>query len=204
MTTADVGRIMGAKTPTSADGSWGASSTAPASPPVRATTPPAIAGANQTDVPRKPDGVAGAPTDPGTNASGTTSSSTKDASEGGGGGDDSDGSTLVTVLVILGILAAIAFVVAVVVVHRRKADDDRVLASLTDSRKMTLAARTASTRRPTQQTTHNATFEFEDADHGTSGPVALQRKVDYVGEEGGGGHAPSLYAVPLTTAGQWH
>ena len=195
---------MDGKTPTASEGSRGALSTAPASTPVRSTSPPVIVGANQTNVPRKPDGVAGARTNTSTNTSGTAGSNTKAASEGRGGGDDTGGSTLATVLIILGILAIIACVVGVVIVHRRDAQQGRVLASLTDSRKMTLAARTASTRRPTPQTTHNATFEFEDANHGTSGPVALQREVDYVGEEGGGGHAPSLYTMPLTTAGQWH
>ena len=195
---------MDDKTPTASDGSRGALSTTRASPPVRPTPPPSIAGANQTGVPHKPDGVDGAPTNTSTNTSGTAGSSTKAASEGGGGGDDSGGSMLATVLIILGILAIIACVVGAVVVHRRKEQEGRVLASLTDSRKMTLAARTASTRGTTRQTIHNATFELEGANDGTSGPAALQLEVNYVGEGSGGGPAPPLYAVPLTAAGQWH
>ena len=129
-----------------------------------------------------------------------TSGTSRDDTAASEGDDDSGGSTLATVLVILGILAAIACIVAVVVVHRRDAQQGRVLASLADSRKMTLAAKTASTPSSTRQTTHNAAFELD----GTNGPAALQREVNYVGEESGGGPAPPLYAVPLTTAGQWH
>ena len=149
--------------------------TAPAAPPARTTPPAASIDTNQTGVLRKPGpdtdgtgapassagapGDASAPTSTSTNTNGT-GSSTKAASQGGGGGGDSGG-TLVTVLIALAILAVAVFVVAGIVLKRRKAHQDRVLASLADSRKVTLASnRTPSTRGSTRQTTHNATFEI--------------------------------------------